>query len=731
MSRRLSHVCVRLYDALALLAVAAVLSFAFTAPAYAYVDPSVMTYAIQAIAGVAVALSTVLGVAFRRTRKKLLRAMGIDENARKQREPRVHRVDENGQVVLTAADEAAAEKGAARSGSRAGRASQPTGYAPSWPVRLGIGVAVSAFAVFTVLVVAPCEIVAGNEDSLLFGLSSTWSIFLVPGVLIAAVLGFVLSALRGRVFNAVALLVFGAGLACYVQVLFFNGGLPTATGATVDWTQYKTIMVVSTGVWVVLTVLPWMLSQLNRKVVQLASLFLSVALVFVQCVGLGSLLVGGSDDEGDAVDYIVTKTGMCNVTEDNNIVVFVLDGCDTKTDLMPALEQDPDLLSEFTGFTWYQDSAAVATPTRDALPALLTGKYDAPNSDSATDSKAQNADYLRDLDEAGYDVGLYTDMIPGSTPGFYEHTINGLDDKSDYAASVKPDVEGTLTAFWKCALYRDLPWAFKPFFWFYTDEINAAMKSSDATDEVMVTDRGYQVDTTPYTIDDIDFYEQLSGEGLSVVSNSSTGSFKLIHLNGPHYPYIMGEDSRPSDSSDRLIQTRGSFNIASEYLRQMKELGVYDDATIIVTADHGYRSESNFDLIDGELAMSPILLIKPAGDHQQALAPLEVSQVPVCSTDVMTTALDGAPGIDASNYPTSIFDMTDDQRVRYFYFLIKDETLTERGWMEIRIDGDVLDAQNWEPTGVVFDREIWDWRQVEDSQEFSEEWLKYLFKNVW
>ena len=75
MNKVLPRACVYAYDALALFAVAVVLSFAFITPAYAYVDPSVMTYAIQAVAGVAVALSTVLGVAFRRTRKKLFKLL--------------------------------------------------------------------------------------------------------------------------------------------------------------------------------------------------------------------------------------------------------------------------------------------------------------------------------------------------------------------------------------------------------------------------------------------------------------------------------------------------------------------------------------------------------------------------------------------------------------------------------------------------------------------------------
>ena len=55
MNKVLPRACVYAYDALALFAVAVVLSFAFITPAYAYVDPSVMTYAIQAVAGVILA----------------------------------------------------------------------------------------------------------------------------------------------------------------------------------------------------------------------------------------------------------------------------------------------------------------------------------------------------------------------------------------------------------------------------------------------------------------------------------------------------------------------------------------------------------------------------------------------------------------------------------------------------------------------------------------------------
>ena len=51
--------------------------------AFAYVDPSVMTYIIQIVAGVAVAVGAIVGVAWRKAKKKVSSKLGIDENRNK------------------------------------------------------------------------------------------------------------------------------------------------------------------------------------------------------------------------------------------------------------------------------------------------------------------------------------------------------------------------------------------------------------------------------------------------------------------------------------------------------------------------------------------------------------------------------------------------------------------------------------------------------------------------
>ncbi len=51
---------------------------------HAYIDPSVMTYLIQAIAGVVIAVGAAVGIYFRRAKKKLNDKLGIDENRGKE-----------------------------------------------------------------------------------------------------------------------------------------------------------------------------------------------------------------------------------------------------------------------------------------------------------------------------------------------------------------------------------------------------------------------------------------------------------------------------------------------------------------------------------------------------------------------------------------------------------------------------------------------------------------------
>lgn len=51
--------------------------------AFAYIDPSVMTYGIQIVAGVVVTVGAVIGIYWRKAKKKVQDKLGIDESANK------------------------------------------------------------------------------------------------------------------------------------------------------------------------------------------------------------------------------------------------------------------------------------------------------------------------------------------------------------------------------------------------------------------------------------------------------------------------------------------------------------------------------------------------------------------------------------------------------------------------------------------------------------------------
>lgn len=67
----------------------------FSTTAFAYLDPSVMTYTIQVVAGVVVAVGAVIGIYWRKAKKKVQNKLGIDENTHKEVEDDIVEIIEN------------------------------------------------------------------------------------------------------------------------------------------------------------------------------------------------------------------------------------------------------------------------------------------------------------------------------------------------------------------------------------------------------------------------------------------------------------------------------------------------------------------------------------------------------------------------------------------------------------------------------------------------------------
>lgn len=94
-----------------------------------------------------------------------------------------------------------------------------------------------------------------------------------------------------------------------------------------------------------------------------------------------------------------------------------------------------------------------------------------------------------------------------------------------------------------------------------------------------------------------------------VGAERSAGRAYFVHLLLPHEPFVFGEDGSVVSSGEDVTfydgdaepaavyeryseQTRYLDSLMGEFLARLKDEGLYDEATIIITGDHGLRRES-------------------------------------------------------------------------------------------------------------------------------------------
>lgn len=661
------------WDALVCAIAACPLVLLAVPPAYAYVDPSVMTYTIQAVAGVAVALSAVLGVALRRSRKVIFRIFKIDENANKVVEEPVIAIDSH-------SPDATAQHLEAEVVAKHDAAFLDRGPAPkrlNWPRRFIRALLCCAFLVLTVFIMGPLEIVAGSGDSLNFGYLDAAPYVMNSGLVLILVLALLLSLVRGRFFDVLLTLVASLGICAYVQALFLNVSLPIADGNALSLENYKTLTVISSIVWLAIIIGFLVLNAQKKQICRTLALTLSACLILVQSVSLFSITLDEQQKaESGTVAFVQTAQGLYDVSKNDNVIVFVLDFFDTRV-LEEILENNPQTLAEFTGFTYFRNSTGSLIPTRYGIPYLLTGEM--PHSEdtyySYTFNRYKRSSFLDDIAKAGYDIGIYSDSVQNDEPSAIA---------SNYVASTSLEIDAPalVSILDKIALYRDLPWLLKPLFWFYTDEVNRAA-ISDAQN--------------PYVMDDIEYAKSLRADGLSLNDNDKV--FRFIHLLGAHYPYVMDADGNAVKGQTNIqTQGHGSLMIVSDYLRELKRLGLYDNATIIVTSDHGdwYLTDQAL-----EEPTSPILLAKPAENAKQAAQPLKTSDVPTGHLDFQATIIDAIGG-ETAKYGSTFFEIQPGSRPRY-YWMTESDGANDTFLREYEINGHVLEFDSWKLTGKNID----------------------------
>lgn len=101
-----------------------------------------------------------------------------------------------------------------------------------------------------------------------------------------------------------------------------------------------------------------------------------------------------------------------------------------------------------------------------------------------------------------------------------------------------------------------------------------------------------------------DFNDHLKQEGVKL-DQTDKKYIQMIHLRGAHGPYTSDANGKYKNDASRDENVVGYMSMVANYIEQMKALGVYEDSTIIITADHGDKGNN----------MQVVYWIKQPGEH--------------------------------------------------------------------------------------------------------------------
>ncbi len=477
--------------------------------------------------------------------------------------------------------------------------------------RLMLVLSVTLGCSFTFILFGMLDLFFNNRNVMSFYLTEIISPVLLLWLGVFTLLSAVLMLLRGRVLNVALSLLFGLLLAGYLQGTFLNLSLGQLTGATIAWDKYRTHAVTNLLIWYALITLPFLLLAWTPKWWRRALLFVPLLLVAMQLTSLVSSLVAASAEPSTRSSYL-SEDGMFELSTKDNILVFVIDRMDGSY-IDDIFNQQEDYFDDLEGFTYYRDNVSVYTQTYPSIPYMLTGKPADFNLHANEYFKAyQDSALLKALREQDYTTKLY--IQSGYTYTDVEQ-LSGVADNIR-SGSVKLRTSEVIKQMSLLSACRYVPHALKATFWL----------PSNVMDDVLELLAGQK----PYKLDDMRLYDRLLSLGLTTQSDHN--NFTYIHMHGSHTPYLMDAQAKPisEDEANEIKQTMGCFHILREYFQRMKDLGVYEDATILILGDHeNAENERPLDTF-----RTTALFVKPRGS---ANVPLDYSDAPTSLENFQAT----------------------------------------------------------------------------------------------
>jgi hypothetical protein len=345
-----------------------------------------------------------------------------------------------------------------------------------------------------------------------------------------------------------------------------------------------------------------------------------VASVGVTIVDLASSK-GGQVEAGSELP--AAHTDIVNFSREGNILIMMLDGFPGA--FLPQLMQEaPEILREFDGFTWYPNIVSTSADTIGSIATLAGGPLYRPEEVNKrhyeTVGEAINESYNVYIDAfipKNYQVDYVNPAYAGGCGRLDKriHCTDTIPYGIHYRKKEEPDLsvaEGDSHVPLMLAMVSVVKAA--PFFlksWLYQDGNYRGVNEPGVRHAV----------ANSYKVREWGFLRMLSSESRS---DNQTKTFKFIQVAIPHPPNALDDkcELRPQRAT-LYTESRCALREVGKLLSWMKTAGIYDSTKILVVSDHGWFVDNpmfpqSFDTIhpklDGWLSMpgvvQPLLLIK-------------------------------------------------------------------------------------------------------------------------
>ncbi|MCQ2081381.1 MAG: hypothetical protein MJZ11_06960 [Lachnospiraceae bacterium] len=483
-----------------------------------------------------------------------------------------------------------------------------------------------SFVLFGIL--GPLETYAASPADFNF---SFWTVLTIEGIVstVFLIVGFILLvAIPTKLSNIVTRIIFTVAVSSYIQYMFFNRELSRKDGRPMDWNSMHSTMIINFVEWLVVVAIISILLFIFRSKWNKTCQMTCLILILIQLVAIASMVITVPKGSNDA--YQLSAENQYTLAKDENIIVLILDSYGNRM-FEQAINDDESILCNLKDFTYYNNCDSQYDRTYPTVTAMITGfpfDFDSDNPENYT-TQAWTSDkstlFFDQMHKKGWKFNVYA-----SNAGLNYGNLVCNADKIDNIEYAEGQIrwKRLLVHFTKASLYKFSPYFLKPYFEQVTGDfkdINGYANSFD---------------------DHLEHLSRvLSEDGISL-SKDVGKQITIFHTFGAH----------DAKNVDDLKQCHDFIDL---YLEKIKAAGIYDDSTIIITADHGMMW--SFAGKDPQ----PIFLIKLPNESNTKI---EILNSPISEADFQATIMKLIE-VDTSAFGKSIFEWNEgDKRERTIYF---------------------------------------------------------------